>query len=183
MRFLLFLSTLFLLTTTAFSQEIKSFYTNVNVDKCKLIDKAKPGDGEWAQWRCDGFSGYDTFVLEGDLRFYITFDKKAEGRQTLGPFNTIGKNMEWRALKQGNRWQPFATILRYYTDNSNGKKGQVLVVSKFDKGESCHIAYVDALANKNANQLAQYIADRLSDRFDCNKDTALIIGSSGVSPM
>ncbi len=183
MRYILFISAFFLSIATASAQEIKSFYTNVDVEKCKLIDKAKPGDGEWAQWRCEGFAGYDTFVLEGDIRFYITFDKKAEGRQTLPPFNTIGKNMEWRAVKQGSRWQPFATILRYFTDSSNGKKGQVLVVSKFDNGKTCHVAYIDALANKNANQLAQYIADRLSDRFNCNKDTALIIGKSGVSPM
>ncbi len=91
--------------------------------------------------------------------------------------------MEWRLSQQGSHWLPHATILRYYTDSSNGKKGQVLVVSKYDNGESCHMAYIDALANKNANKLAQFIADRLSDNFNCEKDQAIIVGKSGESPM
>lgn len=183
MRNFLTILILVLLNTSVLAEEFKSAYSNVDVSKCKLIDKAKPGDGEWAQWLCKGYDGIDVYVLEGDLRFYITFDKKAEGRQTLPPFNNIGKNLEWRLSEQGKHWLPHATILRYYTDTSSGKKGQVLVVSKYDNGESCHMAYIDALANKNANKLAHFIADKLSENFDCAKDQAIIVGKSGESPM
>ena len=53
--------------------------------------------------------------------------------------------------------------------------GQVLVVSQIEEGNSCHIAYVDALANKDANELARAAADKAGD-FDCANDEPEVIG-------
>ena len=73
---------------------------------------------------------------------------------------------------------PVATILRYHTaDPETGEdKGQVLVVSQIAEGNSCHIAYVDALATANANDLARAAADGAGD-FDCANDTVKVIGA------
>ena len=169
--------------TQANAQQVKSVYTPINLDKCRLIDKAKEGDGEWAQFLCKGFGVYKLYVTEADLRFYITFNKNDKGGQTLSPFNPIGKAMEWRLVRRGNGWTPFATIIRYYTDDSNGKKGQVLVVSRFNYGKTCHIAYIDALANKKANKLARFVADNMALNFNCKTHRPVIFGKRGRSPM
>ena len=184
MPFLYILTTLIFISfsATAYSEDNKSEYTSVDVKACKFIDKAKPGDGEWAKWKCSGYNGYDVNVVEADLRYYISFGANDQAQRTLSPFNTIGKNLEWRLKKSGNQWEPIATILRHFTD-SQGKKGQVLVIAKFDKGVSCHMAYVDALANKEANKMAQYIADKFSSKFTCGHDEPLVMGKSGISPM
>jgi hypothetical protein len=52
----------------------------------------------------------------------------------------------------------------------------VLVVTQLVEGNSCHIAYIDALANKNANELAREAADKSGD-FDCASDEVEIIGT------
>jgi hypothetical protein len=51
----------------------------------------------------------------------------------------------------------------------------VLVVTQLAEGNSCHIAYVDALANKDANELARAAADK-SGKFNCAKDEPEVIG-------
>ncbi len=170
-----------LLSNSVFASENKSVYTDIDLDTCPLIDQAKPGDGEWAKWKCQGYNNIDVIVAEGDLRFSITFGSNDFGK-SLSPFNTLGKKLEWRLKNTNKGWQPIATIVRYFTDGQ-GKKGQVLVVSKFDDRVTCHMAYIDALANKEANKMAQYVADKLSDKFTCGHDEALIVGKSGISPM
>jgi hypothetical protein len=61
-------------------------------------------------------------------------------------------------------------------------KGQVLVVTKLDGIDACHMAYVDALANPNANELARQAADN-GENFICTTDEPRIVGKSGKSPM
>ncbi|UXN74462.1 hypothetical protein N8D56_04770 [Devosia sp. A8/3-2] len=36
----------------------------------------------------------------------------------------------------------------------------MLVVTQLAEGQTCHIAYIDALANDNANELARQAADK-----------------------
>ena len=97
--------------------------------------------------------------------------------QTLPPFNRLGEKLEWRLNNDLGRWMPIATIVRYHTaDPETGEdKGQVLVVTQLVEGNSCHIAYVDALANDNANELAREAADKAGE-FDCASDEVEIIG-------
>lgn len=163
--------------------EVHSVYTDVALDGCKLVAEAQEGEGEWATFLCAGHNGMAVYVTEADLRFSLGYGTKGQSqksfRQFLSPFNTIGKKLEWR-LKDG-RVQ--ATILRYYTETgSEGKKGQILVVSKVSRGQACHVAYVDALANKGANVLAQYAADYVAPDFNCALDEPVHLGRRGVSP-
>ena len=118
-------------------------------------------------------------VTEGDLRFSLIYGfgaRMADG-QTLPPFNRLGAKLEWRLSNDLGRWMPIATIVRYYTaDPETGEdKGQVLVVTQLVEGNSCHVAYIDALANANANALAREAADASGD-FDCASDEVDIIG-------
>ena len=40
----------------------------------------------------------------------------------------------------------------------------------------CHVGYVDARANPDANELARKIADENARTFKCGKDKAIVLG-------
>lgn len=154
-----------------------SAYTDLDLDQCLVLE----ADDFGASWACPGYKGFPLRVQEGDLRFSLNYgfdpDANSVGFQTLPPFNHLGNKLEWRLSNASGRWMPIATIVRYFTaDVETGEdKGQVLVVSQIAEGNSCHIAYVDALANKNANDLARQAADKAGS-FDCDNEEPEVIG-------
>ncbi|MEJ8574813.1 hypothetical protein [Microbaculum marinum] len=133
-------------------------------------------------WSCPGLNDIPVWVAEGDLRYLVSFGKDARRQvaasQTLPPFNRINDTIEWRLGADG---RPYATILRWFTEFDDGRQGQVLVVTRTGQGGTCHVAYVDALANSDANELARQAADGLSPGFDCRSATPVIFGKAGGS--
>lgn len=152
-----------------------SAYTDLDLDTCLVLD----ADDFGASWACPGYKGYPLMVSEGDLRFSLAYGfNPGDAWQSLPPFNRLGAKLEWRLSNDLGRWMPIATIVRYYTaDPETGvDKGQVLVVTQLVEGNVCHIAYIDALANENANELAREAADKSGD-FDCDTDEVEVIGA------
>jgi hypothetical protein len=152
-----------------------SAYTDIDLDQCLVLDS----DDFGTIWSCPGYKGYPLMVTEGDLRFSLIYGfgaKLADG-QTLPPFNHLGQKLEWRLSNAKGRWLPIATIVRYHTADpeTGGDGGQVLVVTQLVEGNTCHIAYIDALANPDANELAREAADQSGD-FDCETDEVETIG-------
>ena len=58
----------------------------------------------------------------------------------------------------------------------------MLVVFKVMDYDTCHVAYVDALANEEPAALARRIADREARNFDCSRQPRAE-GATGKSPM
>jgi hypothetical protein len=166
---------------------VKSLYTTVELKACQLLKRHRDGDA----WRCQGLPGYPVYVAEGDLRQFVSAGRDAEHRraatQTLHAVNTIfdGGNrratIEWRFERRGDGHLPYATIVRYHT-SQQGIRGDVLVISKVTPRETCHLAYVDAVANSNAIALARRIADEQARPFDCSQEPRTV-GAQGKSPM
>ena len=77
--------------------------------------------------------------------------------------------------------EPFATILRFFTSPGDGApEGQVLVITKLGgPGQVCHIGYIDARANPDANAMAREVVDNGATDFDCGRDAALEYGLLG----
>jgi hypothetical protein len=174
----LFLALTVTCATPAFAQSgFTSAYTDLDIDQCLVLE----ADDFGASWACPGYKGFPVKVQEGDLRFSISYgfepEKNSAGFQTLPPFNNLGAKLEWRLSNAKGYFFPIATIVRYHTANveTGENKGQVLVVTQLAEGNSCHIAYVDALANKDANELARAAADK-SGKFNCAKDEPEVIG-------
>jgi hypothetical protein len=171
----------------AVANRVKSLYTTIDLAACKQVKRHRDGGA----WRCSGLGGMPVYVAEGDLRQFLSIGSNAEKRraasQTLGPFNSIferGGNratVEWRFDRRGDRQIPYAIIVRFHT-SQEGRKGDVLVVLKVGESETCHVAYVDALANSDAIALARQIADRQAKTFDCRQEP-LTEGATGKSPM
>lgn len=153
-----------------------SIYTDINLDECLVLE----ADDFGASFACPGYKGYPLWIAEGDLRFFVSYgfgapDEPAAS-QTLPAFNTIGAKLEWRLSNKSGAWKPFATILRWHTDagDAPGPDGQILVVTKLEEGNTCHIAYVDtqnlAMPGDNANEIARNFADTMAADFDCAAD-------------
>ena len=159
----------------AVAQQVESAYSDVDLDQCSLIHS----DDFGTRWACPGYRGFPVMIAESDLRFFVSYgfgapEEPAAG-QTLPPFNTLGPRIEWRLSNAGGGWKPFATILRYLTERETGEdEGQVLVVTRLEPGATCHVAYVDALANDDANELARRAADEQAADFDCAEAAAIV---------
>ena len=165
----------------------KSIYTTIDLGACDRVSRHRDGSA----WRCQGLGGVPVYVAEGDLRQFLSFGADAEKRraagQTLGPFNSIFERggrratIEWRFDRRGERQLPYAAIVRFHTSRE-GRRGDVLVVVKVGHSESCHVAYIDALANPDAISLARAVADREAKPFDCSNEPR-VEGATGRSPM
>ncbi len=165
----------------------KSLLTAIELKKCEQIRKHKDGGA----WRCLGMRGYPVYFAEGDLRQMMAFgpspEKRRSATQTLGAFNTIfdGKRrptIEWRVEQLLNgRIVPFATIVRFHT-SLEGVKGEVLVITKVDAAQSCHVAVIDAQANPDAMAMARTWAIAEARKRTC-PDTPEVLGAKGKSPM
>ncbi len=171
----------------AAANRVKSLYTTVDLKVCTQVKRRRDGGA----WLCDGLGGLPVYVAEGDLRQFLSVGAEPEKRraatQTLGPFNSIFERggdratIEWRFDRRGDRQIPYATIVRFHT-SQEGRRGDVLVVSKVSASETCHLAYIDALANRDAITLARTIADTQAKAFDCRNEPRTE-GATGRSPM
>ena len=55
----------------------------------------------------------------------------------------------------------------------------MLAVTRLPPGAVCHVAYIDAQANPNPNELARKAADEFARGFNCDKDEVKVIGETG----
>lgn len=155
----------------ALAARFDSAYTDLDFDQCTIVH----ADDFSVVRACPGFKGIPVMVVEDDARFFVSFGldstHETAAKQTFSSFNTLGKTMEWRLTNASGRWKPFATILRWSTDEGEGGKGEFLVVTKVEPDHTCQIARIDAKKADNANELARQVADEEGLDFDCEKDS------------
>ncbi|WP_416797220.1 hypothetical protein [Ciceribacter azotifigens] len=170
------------------AQANDSAYTDLDLDKCRTVAEDEMG----ASLLCRGYAGYDVHFAESDLRqsiLYGAVDKILENEvfESFEVFNHVGSKIEWRRDTTGT---PFATILRWFTENVDDQAGmptkestgQVLVISRVAQpgdGLGCVVGYVDALSNPDANELARKVADEQAQDFACGRDKSTWFGKRG----
>jgi hypothetical protein len=183
-----------LLTTPLSVQAASSIYTDASIDKCEnLISKPDQVDIDMGtiSVKCPGYKGYPFYFSEYDVRQSTYFGHLSQeildgAGETFEVFNHIGDKIEWRLDDKG---VPRATI-RYTMENMNPETsepdkafyGQVLVVSRVGKADDktgCVTAYIDALANKDANEMARKLADEQAPGFACGKEKPVFHGRKG----
>jgi hypothetical protein len=153
--------------------ELRAEYSDLDFKDCTIFTIDEMGFTS----ACPGLRGYPVLVGEGDLRQFVSYGLKAgdepAAQQTPGPFNHVGKKIEWRVdASDPDDLQPVATILRWFIDADEGvgrPAGEILIVTQLKPGATCHIAYIDAKATKNANELARKLADAAGS-FDCSRE-------------
>jgi len=159
----------------------ESVYTTIDLGECQQAPVDVKDPLQSGIWQCAGYLGIPVWITESDLRFFVSYGANAANEtaahETLPPFNYINSTLEWRLNDQG---QPFATILRFFTDSGDGgPENQILVVTAISSSGICHAAYVNASANPQANELAQAAADMLARNFSCGYHLPLWIGDRG----
>ncbi|MGY3034894.1 hypothetical protein ACVIIV_004064 [Bradyrhizobium sp. USDA 4354] len=173
---------------SAEAQSVGSTYTSTAPKDCRQIGKSSAPDGSTTRV-CPGKDGLLVLIAEDDLRETVSVGRNRKqaaeepaAKVWFAPFNSAETTVEWRAAGA----KPFAIIQRWHiADNSDpDKQGRpntkaMLVVTRLPPGPVCHVAYVDAIANPNANELARKAADDLARGFACGKDEVKIIGTRG----
>jgi hypothetical protein len=173
--------------TPAVSQTVSRVYTQLDSDKCR---HSKGRDVEdYGSWRCAGHDGIGVYLSAGGQRMQVSFGRNAArepaASQTFPGFNSAYKGtIEWRIETPPKRKpRAFATILRWNVKLAGDERdttGRVLVVTRLGPGGVCHVGYVDARANPNANELAVKLADERARGFKCGADKPTVAGQ--VSP-
>jgi hypothetical protein len=172
----------------AAAQSMGSAYTSTAPKDCRQI--GKPGELDGSTTRvCKGKDGLVVLIAEDDLREIVSVgrNRKAAAEEPaakvwFGPFNSSETTVEWRTAAA----KPFAIIQRWHIADGTDpdKQGRpntkaMLVVTRLPPGPVCHVAYIDAIANPNSNELARKAADDFARSFRCGKDEVKILGASG----
>lgn len=170
------------------AQSVVSSYTSTAPKDCRQIGKPSDLDGSTTRV-CPGKDGLVVLIAEDDLREIVSVgrNRKQAAEQPaadvwFAPFNSSESSVEWRSAGE----KPFAIIQRWHiADNTDpDKQGRpktkaMLIVTRLPPGPVCHVAYVDAIANPTANELARKAADDFARGFTCGKDEVKIVGTRG----
>jgi len=170
------------------AQSAGSTYTSTAAKDCRQIGKPSTLDGSTMRV-CPGKDGLMVLIAEDDLRETVSVGRNRKqaaeepaAKTWFAPFNSSETTVEWRVAGA----KPFAMIQRWHiADNADpDKQGRpntkaMLVVTRLPPGPVCHVAYVDAGANADANELARKAADELARSFTCGKDEVKIVGTRG----
>lgn len=170
------------------AQSMGSTYSSTAPKDCRQIGKPSELDGSTTRV-CPGKNGLIVLIAEDDLREIVSVgrNRKAAAEEPaakvwFAPFNSSEATVEWRSAGT----KPFAMIQRWHIADSTDpdKQGRpntkaMLVVTRLPPGPVCHIAYVDAIANPTANELARKAADDFVRSFTCGKDEVKIVGTRG----
>jgi hypothetical protein len=174
----------------ALSQAIESVYTKFDAKKCRHTKGTEVED--YGSWLCPGYGGLQVRLSAGDQRMFVSYGPWKDSlaaAQTFPGFNDVYEGtIEWRIEKPtSGKPRPFATILRWNLMTAEDQEkatgptkatGRMLVVTRLGPGGSCHVGYVDARANPDANALARKIADEQARNFKCGKDDVIRLGKS-----
>jgi hypothetical protein len=176
------------LTAPASAQTFGSSYTSTAPKDCRVSSAGTEVDDSTIR-TCPGKAGLVVLISEDDLRETVSVGrnrvaaaKEPAAHVWFGPFNSTEHIVEWRAVNG----KPFAIIQRWHiADNADEDKNgrpiakPMLAVTRLPPGPVCHVAYIDAQANPNPNELARKAADELARDFKCGKDEVKVIGEAG----
>jgi hypothetical protein len=172
----------------ATAQTIGSLYTSTAPRDCRATGKPSELDGSTTRV-CPGKAGLVVLIVEDDLREVVSVGrnrlaaaKEPAAEVWFGPFNSSEHTVEWRMADR----KPFAIIQRWHIADGTDLDEQgrpntkaMLAVTRLPPGPVCHVAYIDAAANPNANDLARKAADESARDFKCGKDEVKVIGERG----
>ena len=135
-------------------------------------ETACPGQGAWSVYYHASEHGEAVaYAFEGSERSEF---RSSPDRGLFGGYNDT---IEWRLNDAG----PFATIHRYvgqmpvdgqFTEDGAPvfEEQHTLIVTALRPGQmpvACQMAFIDASVHANANEIAQAVADGLSEQYSC----------------
>ncbi|EFL88081.1 hypothetical protein [Ahrensia sp. R2A130] len=176
MRFSIALAALLLAPTLATAMDRTSVYTKLDSADCTQYAPPAVAEDEptleEGKLVCQGPGQMTATINVYDGRSYMSFGEDDVRERLFMSFDHPGPAMEWR-LHDG---VPVAMILRFKlgglsVGGNDNVQGNVLVVHRLvsKAGSSCLVGWVDASANKAANEMAREMADAAA-AFRCGTD-------------
>ena len=176
-------------TSTAFAQDFASLYSSTATRKCKQVDAAKNGEGDWTIWLCPGIGGKVVLrdrgrpAHDGVDRARPQIRRRRTGVEApVLTFNSVHDTLEWRTT-EGRAVRDHPALVPVGLGRIPARTGRptpvaMMVVTRLNP--ACHVAYVDVRANAiaNANVVARQAADEHARDFDCNNQP-MVIGKRG----
>jgi hypothetical protein len=166
-------------TQAATQPIVVSAHSSTAAANCWPIDGSKEA-ADNATRVCRGKANWVVLINKDDGRETVSVGhnrveaaREPAAQASFGPFKVALPSIEWRTA--GNN--PFAIIQRWRTTESDTKP--MLVVTKLPPGAVCPVAYVDAAANPNADDLARQAADQMARDFKCGTDQPKVLGTGG----
>lgn len=192
MRSLLTLPLVALLCLPAAAADIRSEYTDIDIQKtCSTFSAAEDG-GDFASFVCPGWRGYPVLYFVADLRESVFYGFPPPGAEpaweSFSAFNSAGPRIEWRIEVDGERQVPIAAIHRWFVSadpEDPEKKTEVLAIEKVGLvgvGDGCTVGLVVASGNTKANETARRIADEQARDFACGADERVIVSGEVALP-
>jgi hypothetical protein len=158
-------------------------YTDLVGGRCRFVAQDRE-TGEDALKRCPGHGEFELETLSSHTRVSLSFRfSRTQRVPDVVAGWSLGKSVEWRGIKSNKGFQPYAAIVRVLMKDPEAATrradGEVLAVLRVDPAEAevCPIAYVDARANRRANELARGTADRLGPTYLCDSDKPAVTGA------
>jgi hypothetical protein len=163
--------------------EIASAYTDLDPGRdCAVVAAAGPDDGDWQDLVCSGWRGFPVLLSTADLRSSVFYGFPPAGDrpfQTFAGFNGVGPRIEWRIEPDRDHSPPFAAIHRWTVDDADGRRTEVLVVSRvaqLEDRQGCVVGLVTATGHHDAAEAARKLADERVRGFRCGTDEPIEIG-------
>lgn len=160
-----------LFASTTYAAQFDSKFTKYDPDKCQTLESKT----YTTEYTCPGFDEVSLYVAINDRKNYVspgpTGADELAASQTLSQVNKIDPKIEWRLNKIEGTWAPFATIQKWYIKTEYRLPDEIVVVTKIEEGNTCHIAYLDAAITQQVYDKARNLADLLALKFICTKDT------------
>lgn len=101
-------SALLLAAFPAWGENISAYSDHVVEKNCTQFDVAEVGNGDWANFVCDGYRGYPVFLYYSDLRESLFYGHPPGGDlapvwESFSAFNSTGQKIEWRIARVRTR--------------------------------------------------------------------------------
>lgn len=178
---ILIMAGLLLAGLTAAAQANDSAYVRT-LDDCT---RQEAKDEPVTYLTCTGYGEWMVYIIAGEHGIAVAYSDRGRQEQwshsppRAGVFQDLGEVSDWRLDDNGTA---FATIQRsIFTGFEAGEGGQYLTVSALrpegDPG-ACHVAYVEAAQQPDANQIARDAADYLAPGWQCGVDEPIIFDLS-----
>lgn len=146
-------------------KNIRSVYTPLTEEKCKLIDSSD--EGGYSLQECPGILGYQLQVEDFDVRMSVSVVDPSGNVHNLdycqyvtSHFSELGQSAEWRTATVDGKEVPIAIIVRVYSHDpeNDSKLTPYLVVAKITPDEICVTNRIQP--DPKQNEEARKAADR-----------------------
>jgi hypothetical protein len=155
-----------------------SAYSDISRAKCAASGRAN-GDHALVTYRCKMLDELILIVAYEGTAVRVSVLRNGEDTGLrLGAGYDVGKKLEWRGRRRGQKFEPAAAILQLIEKTGHNSYASVVAILRVEEGKICPAAWLDVQATLRPNAVARQLADDAAEKFHCGIDAARVIGKN-----